>query len=118
MRKGEVGILNVGAGDTKLSFDPANKGEVERAKTVVEDMLRRGFAIMVHVGERDGKPLYHRAETFDPKTNEYIIAGLPEEHATDLPAGSRSGIRRGRKTLTTIPAPAVHARAVARSAGG
>lgn len=76
--KGELGILNVGAGDTKLTFDPDNPAERERAAATVMDMLKRGYAIMVQVGEKDGKPLYQRAETFDPKTCEYIIAGLPE----------------------------------------
>ncbi len=75
---GELGILNVGAGDTKLSFDPTKPAECERAAAVVMDMLRRGYAIMVQVGERDGKPLYMRAESFDPATCEYLIVGLPE----------------------------------------
>ncbi|HYE70631.1 MAG TPA: hypothetical protein VD932_03815 [Aquabacterium sp.] len=78
MSTGQLGILNVGAGDTKISFDPSKPAEVERACAVVMDMIRRGYAIMVQVGERDGKPLYMRAESFDPATAEYIVVGLPE----------------------------------------
>lgn len=81
MDNGTLGVLNVGAGDTKLSFDPTKPAECERAAAVVVDMLRRGYAIMVQVGERDGKPLYMRAESFDPATCEYLIVGLPEQVA-------------------------------------
>ena len=35
MKKGEVGILNVGAGDIRLSFDPANEAERIRAARIV-----------------------------------------------------------------------------------
>lgn len=48
---GELAILNVAAGDTKLSFDPANKAEVQRASAIVEDMLKRGFALLIQIGE-------------------------------------------------------------------
>lgn len=78
---GQLGILNVGAGDTKLSFDPTKPAECERAAAVVMDMLKRGYAIMIQVGEREGKPLYMRAESFDPATCEYLIVGLPEPAA-------------------------------------
>ncbi len=115
--KGSVGILNVGAGDTKLSFDPTKPSEIDHAKKVVTDMLRRGYAILVHVGERDGKPLYHRAEAFDPATCEYLIAGLPTEYEPALPPEAKTS-RRGRKTITRIPAATTRATAVARSAGG
>ena len=76
--EGEVGILNVGAGDTKLSFDKSNPAERERAAKIVADMLKRGYAILIQVGEKDGKPLFHRATSFEPETCEYIIVGLPE----------------------------------------
>lgn len=117
MRAGEVGILNVGAGDTKFSFDPARPEERERAAKVVDDMLKRGYAILVSAGERDGKPLYFRAEAFDPNTCEYIIAGAPEELThpalTKLPKPKRSRVQRAK-----IAATNTHATAVARSAGG
>jgi hypothetical protein len=75
---GHVGILNVGAGDTKLSFDKNNPAERERAKRIVQDMLRKGYAILVEVGKaEDGEPIYRRAKDFDPETCEYIIAGDP-----------------------------------------
>lgn len=116
---GCLGILNVGDGDTKLTFDPKNDAERKRAAKIVTDMLRRGFAIMVQVGERDGKPLFQRAESFDPETCEYLIFGTPDEHPNvQEPPMPRA--RRGRppKPLTRVPADKVRGVAVARSAGG
>ncbi len=111
---GEVTILNVGAGDTTLTFDKKKPEEVKRAARVVEDMLKRGFAILIEVGKRNGRPLYQRAESFDPKTCEYIIVGTPEDEAEAMPAPTK----RGRKLRTRVPAAKTHAIAVARSAGG
>lgn len=116
MNPGEIGILNVGAGDTKLSFDKAKPAEVKRARAVVTDMLRRGFAILVEVGEKDGKPLYQRAESFDPKTDEYIIVGAPEDDAEiQKPPAKRT---KGRPPRRRVAAADTRAVAVARSAGG
>ena len=88
---GSIGILNVGAGDTKLVFDPNNAIETIRAKRIVKDMLRRGYALIVEVpqapperGWPEGKPppkRYQRVLDFDEKTAEYIIADLDPEIA-------------------------------------
>jgi hypothetical protein len=121
MKTGQIGILNVGAGDTRLSFDPDKPAERERAAKVVTDMLHRGYAILVQVGERDGKPLYMRAEAFDPKTCEYLIVGAPEESPVTVPAapGPTMARSRGRKRKTLrVPAATTRSVAVARSAGG
>lgn len=82
---GTVEILSVGEGDTKLSFDKNNPAERERAKRIVTDMLRRGYAILVQVGGTDTEPLYRRAREFDQETCEYIVAGGPED-SIDLSA--------------------------------
>src|SRR5262249_36187139 len=70
---GTVGILNVGAGDTKLVFDRDNPQEMIRAARIVKDMLRRGYALLVEV-ERNGKKAYERVREFRDDTCEYIIA--------------------------------------------
>ena len=111
---GTVAILNVGAGDTKLSFDREKPEEVKRARAVVLDMLKRGFAILVEVDTKDGKPIYQRAVEFDPKTDEYIIIGVPE----DAEMQKAPAPRPGRKAKRRIKAGSTDAIAVARSAGG
>lgn len=121
---GEVGILNVGAGDTKLSFDKSNPAERDRAKRIVQDMLKRGYALLIEVGRRKGEPIYQRAHGFDPETCEYIILGGPDEKV-DIgmdPVAARAkpgpkgptGPRRGRR----VPADGTSAVAVGRVAGG
>lgn len=119
MKTGQIGILNVGAGDTRLSFDTDKPEECERAAKILTDMLKRGFAILVQVGTTDeGKPLYTRAEGFDEKTKEYIIAGLPPDMVTMPGAIIEQPRRRGRPPGVRLPAAQTRATAVARSAGG
>lgn len=141
---GDVGILNVGAGDTKLSFDPTNPVEAIRAARIVKDMLRRGYVLLVR--QPDGKHV--RALDFDENTHEYIIADLdspPEKPHAEVeepkkaepqPASeppkanvppTRNGLDdgvplssppvkpRGRKRVAAATASAV---AVSRTAGG
>ena len=115
---GELAILNVAAGDTKLSFDPKNPGEVKRAAGIVKDMLKRGFALLIEVGKDEAGPLYRRALAFDPKTAEYIIAGAPEETSNVKEPSSAPPRSRKGKATTRVPATAAKAVAVARTAGG
>lgn len=75
---GSIGILNVGAGDTKLTFDKTNPAEVIRSGRIVRDMLRRGYALLVEVDDGKGGRVYARARDFDENTAEYIIADGPE----------------------------------------
>lgn len=114
---GELGILNVGAGDTKLTFDKSKPEERKRAAAIVTDMLKRGFAILVQVGEKNGEPLYQRAKAFDPKTCEYLIVGMPEAHYEETPKKAAKKTK-GRWTATRIDASSTNAVSVARSAGG
>ena len=139
MKAGQVGILNVGAGDTKLSFDKSNPAERIRAARIVRDMIRRGYALLVATGEeKDGRPQYRRALDFDEETCEYIIADFDpiqagEEHhgeekqGVKEAAGKATGLddgvplvepkpkRGGRKR---VDAAGTNAVAVHRSAGG
>ena len=140
MSKGTIGILNVGAGDTKLSFDKDNPMERARSARIVTDMLRRGYVLFIEI-ERDGKKTFQRVLEFREDVCEYIIADLdptvaptPEPNkempdnepsdetpseaggeATAEPVPARRG--RGRKTKA-IDAGQAHGVAVARTAGG
>lgn len=131
MNTGTVGILNVGAGDTKLSFDKSNPAERIRAARIVTDMIKRGYVLLVDVGK--GK--CQRVKRFDEKKCEYIIADFDplEAAASDAkeledgkagkiePSAAGSGKRgRGRPRLRdrAIPAESTRGVAVARTAGG
>lgn len=113
-----LSILNVSEGDTKLSFDPNKPIERERAARIVTDMLKRGYAILIHTGGPHGKPV--RATGFDPNTCEYLIEGL-SAHEEDEIARIMSGDSKGKKKRgrpARVPAATASAIAVARTARG
>ena len=93
-----LSILNVGEGDTGVTFDKDKPGELERARRVVMDMLKLGYAIVVEIAGRktkDGKPVYRRATKFDPKRDEYIVRDLPAQKPQRIPATARAvGVAR------------------------
>lgn len=74
MQRGTVGVLNVGAGDTRLTFDKSNPAERIRAARIVADMLRRGYALLVEVDDGKGGKTFQRAHEFREETCEYVIA--------------------------------------------
>lgn len=74
MANGTLEILNVGRGDVKISFDSTNAAEAIRAKRIIKDMLRRGYALLVEV---DGK--FSRVKEFDETAGEYVIADFDPE---------------------------------------
>ena len=118
---GVVAILNVGAGDTKLSFDPKKPAEVKRAARIVKDMIRSGYAILIEVGSDEKGPLYRRAHDFDEAAAEYIITGTPEnEEQIAHEQKPASAARKGRKATPKqrIPAATTNAVTVAPTSGG
>lgn len=98
METGQVGILNVGTGDTKLSFDPKNPAERIRAARIVADMLKRGYALLVEV-ERKGVKSYQRIEKFDEEKCEYIIADFDPVTAQEADKNEET------ETQETLSAP-------------
>lgn len=87
--RGVASILNVGDGDTTLSFDPRDPAECERAAKIVTEMLRLGFAIMVE--DPPGSRTYRRVKAFDADKFQYIIGEVSAgdaqpERGTDEPA--------------------------------
>jgi hypothetical protein len=95
MSTGTVSILNVGAGDIELRFDKSNPSESIRAGRIIEDMLRRGYALLVEV-ERDGEKRFERAQGFDLASNSYIIADFDPVRAalSDAQAQSEAELDR------------------------
>ncbi|BCA57733.1 hypothetical protein [Sphingomonas sp. HMP6] len=117
---GSVGILNVGAGDTKLVFDNTDPAETARSAAIVKDMIRRGFVLLIEVGRNEKGPIYQRAHDFDAETVEYIVAGAPttkepKSHEQKPPVPARP---RRQAKAQRIPASSTNAVAVARTAGG
>lgn len=133
---GAVGILNVGDGDTTLSFDPNNPAERARAARIVKDMIRRGYCLLIEI-EVDGKKQTTRALDFREDVCEYVIADFDSAIAADedlkeqqhgeqeqsepgaaQAPGAAAAPARRRVTKRSVPASSVRTVAVAPSAGG
>jgi hypothetical protein len=133
---GTLEILNVGAGDVKISYDRNDAAEAIRARRIVTDMLRRGYALLVEMP--DGK--MQRVLEFDEQHGEYIVADLdpvkaeatvndpelrpgvapsgpvpPNTCACGRPARHRGACKGRRRRM---PMESTRATAVAPSAGG
>jgi len=76
---GNLSVLSVGGGDITLKFDKSNPAEVIRAKRIIKDMLRRGYALLIEVKEGE----FQRAVNFDENVGEYIIADYDPEEITE-----------------------------------
>src|SRR4051812_12954482 len=88
---GCLDVLNCGAGHLTFRFDKNAAEEVEKAKKVLTDMLRRGYMIFVKV---DGQQ--KRVRQFDAIHEEYILEEpdvMPEPPATPDPAPTESARR-------------------------
>ena len=139
MSAGQIGILNVGAGDTKLSFDKSNPGECIRSARIVTDMLRRGYALLIEVPDKKGGKVYTRVKEFREDVCEYVIADFDPieaakadgaEHAQGIAGTETAADTAGTEAGSETPRPKLRGRtrsvlasaatgvAVARSAGG
>lgn len=142
---GSLQILNVGEGDVRIEFDRSDVAEAVRAKRIIHDMLRRGYALLVEV-ERDGEKRFERAKAFDELTGSYVIADFDPSQAGDwkpevklgqasqteekreevagAPAATQpaepavSGARRRGRPSKKLPMEGTRAIGVGRSAGG
>lgn len=112
-----IKVLSVGEGDMKISFDKTNAQERKRAETVINDLLRQGYALMVETA----KDTYKRVRAFDAKTSEYIVfsdAAMGTMNLSDSPpAEDRPRRGRPRKEVERVPVTRP-VTAVARTAGG
>ena len=118
---GTVDVLNCNLGHLTVKFAPDDPIETERAKRIIEDMLRRGYALFI---EDDAKKL-HKVKKFDASKCEYIIAdgplyagdpNEPEQKATPTPDEEKP--RLSERTKRRIPAGKTRLTGIAPTAGG
>lgn len=121
---GQLSILSVSQGDIKISFDNKDAAETIRAKRIITDAMRRGYALLVEV---DG--VYQRALDFDESKGEYVIADWdPQTVQPDLrlkdaetetqETTAQPGPKKGKRGRKRIPIESTNAVGIARSAGG
>lgn len=96
---GTLAVLNTGKGDMTITFDTSNVGETIRARRVITDMLRRGYALVVKQGDT-----HVPVSEFDEKSGEYTIVDFDPES--------------GGKVKKRIASNAAEATAIAPTAGG
>jgi len=106
-----IDILNCGEGDLEIRFKEGDAIELERAKRIIGDMLKRGYALFVRGS--DGGLI--RVKRFDPKQNCYVIADGPTVPAEAVPVPTHRRNLRAEKALPIEKAKAI---SVARTAGG
>lgn len=105
--KGGLDILNTGAGHIEIRFD--NKPEeIDRAKKIIEDMLRRGYSLFV---EGEDRKLV-RVESFDAGRGLYIVENTDPVMAKDEEAKKRGRPKKALKMAET------KVTAIGRTAGG
>ena len=104
---GSLQILNVGEGDVRIEFDRSDAAEAIRAKRIITDMLRRGYALLVEV-ERNGEKRFERAKAFDENTGSYVIADFDSSQASErkpeVTLGQASQTEAKREAMVGAPA--------------
>lgn len=107
---GVLEVLSIGRGDLKLSVGD-NPDDREQAQALIEEMLRKGYAIFV---ETDDGP--ERVTAFNPRRMTYTIADGPSGEEPPAPAAKA---RKATKRRTrSVPVSGSRATAVGRTAGG
>ena len=115
---GCLDVLSIGKGDLRLMVGDSDDDR-ERAKTIIEEMLRAGYSIYV---ETDRGPT--KIKKFNPRRMTYVISeaptGLtlstpPQREALPAPPPMKA---LPRTTEREIPVAGSRATAVGRTAGG
>lgn len=110
MNTGFLDVLNVGSGHLTFKFDKDDAAEVEKAKKVITDMLKRGYMIFVKDG---GEQV--RVRQFDAEREEYI---LEEPDVIPEPEPEAIAPRRGRPPGKRVGMRGAQATGVGPTAGG
>lgn len=116
MPMGQIAVLSISHGDMKITFNSDNQEEIEKAKTVVQDMLQRGYLIFI---EMDGQQV--RVSDFDPKTNEYIIKFDKRSKMwrdRNKSNTEENTAKKPKKTITRVSAKQTRGTAIAPTGGG
>lgn len=110
MSTGCLDVLNVGSGHLKFAFDKDDAAEVDKAKKVITDMLKRGYMIFVKDGGEQ-----KRVRKFDAAHEEYI---LEEPEVIPEPEPVVAERRRGRPSGRRVGMRGAHATGIGPTAGG
>jgi hypothetical protein len=122
--QGCLEVLSIGKGDLKLQVGGDNPEDIEKARAVIEEMLRKGYGLFVETDEG-----LTRVQRFNPNRMTYVIVEVVEEPPAlaagaptppALPPGPKTAAKpRGRRTRTKeVPLAGSKATVIGRTAGG
>jgi len=109
---GVLEVLSIGKGDLKLTVDVGHPDDVAKARALIEEMLRKGYAIFV---ETEAGPV--RVQQFNPELMSYVIYEVPEPSET-YEAAKRAPRKPRKARKRHVPVAGSRATAVGRTAGG
>ena len=104
MKNGYLDVLNCGQGHLSIHFDKAAAAEIDKARRMITDMLRRGYVLFVEI---DGK--HHRVQAFDATRDEYILkdpSELEEIPDTAQPELNHEATQQSQPATPETEAPA------------
>lgn len=113
---GMLEVLSVGKGDLKLQIGGDNPEDTEKARALIEEMLRKGYGIFVETDEG-----LARVREFNAKRMTYIISEVvvDESETSEEAAASTPPKRRSRRVADRhVPVAGSRATAFGRTAGG
>lgn len=118
-KPGQIDILNCAKGHAEVHIDTADPVSLARSSRIIEDMLRRGYALFVS-GDDDA---LIRVEKFDAAKGVYVIGDGPlyageTPPAKEIAEPPKPKGKPGRPKSREVPVAAVHTTAIPRTAGG
>lgn len=102
-----VEVLNAAEGHLTIQVGKDPK-EHAQAKKVIEDMLKRGYAVFIEVGGTT-----QRVKEFHPDDEEYIIMDVPEDKPAPSPKKAKKAAKKRRVSMRKA-----RATGIAPTAGG
>lgn len=105
-------------GHNEIKVDASNEIELERGSRIIQDMLKRGYALFV---QGEGGVLV-RVRRFNKKNLTYIIGAeatlAPEVEAVTTPGPKEKALGFGHLKTKAVPMGKAKVISVGRSAGG
>lgn len=107
---GQLDVLSVGRGHLRITVDDKDPEGIDKARRMIEDMLKRGFSIFV---ETDSG--LKRVKKFSAKRMTYLIDDIPDDDALESTRPTPSPKHTPKKEVKVSESKST---VVGRTAGG
>lgn len=92
MSVGVIDVLSVGRGHMRVEIPEDDPAQLEKARLMIEDMLKRGYSIFIETS--DGKT--RRVKKFNPKRMTYLIDAPDDIGKVEAPVSKSRATAVGR----------------------